>query len=77
LVPLAVIGYLSLNICCFGYWLQIVTTTTTLIDTLWGLGSLGVVVAFELTRLILNMFCTLIFLGHFSYLCSMLKHIIF
>jgi hypothetical protein len=37
--------------------------------TLLALGGLGVVVAFQPTSLILNMFCTSIFLGHSPYLC--------
>jgi hypothetical protein len=40
-----------------------VTTTTTLIGTLSILGDLGVIVALELTGLVLNMFCTSIFYG--------------
>jgi hypothetical protein len=37
---------------------------------------LGVVVALELTSLVQNMFCTLIFLGHSLDLCSTLEYII-
>jgi hypothetical protein len=52
-----------------------VTTTTTLIGTLSILGDLDVVVALELTSLVLNMFCNLIFLGHSLDLCFMLQKI--
>jgi hypothetical protein len=44
--------------------------------TLLVLNSLGVIVALELTSLIMNMLCTLIFLGHYANLCFMLKKII-
>jgi len=50
-----------------------VTTTTTLIDTLSILSDLGVIVALKLTGLVLQMFCTSIFLGHSLNLCSMFK----
>jgi hypothetical protein len=54
----------------------VVTTTTSLIGTLLILGGLGVVMALELTCLVLNMFCISMFLGHFPNLCSMLEQII-
>jgi len=70
--PLTLTSSLSFSTCCFGYWLQVVITATTLISTLSGLSSLNVVVAFELIGLVLNMFCTSIFLGRSPYLCSTL-----
>ncbi len=76
LAPLVLIGSLSLDTCYFDRWLQMVTTTTTLIDTLSILSDLGVIVALKLTGLVLKMFCTSIFLGHSLNLCSMLKQII-
>jgi hypothetical protein len=63
---------LSLNTCCTNYWLQVVITTITLIGTLLVLGGLNVVMALKLIGLVLNMFCTSIFLGHSPYLCSTL-----
>jgi hypothetical protein len=51
----------------------VITTTTTLIGTLPILGNLDVIVALKLTSLVLNMFCTSIFLGHSPYLCSTLN----
>jgi len=56
--------------------LQVAITIITLISTLLGLSSLGFVVALELIGLVLNMFCTLIVLGHFLDLCSTLEDII-
>jgi len=44
--PLVLIGPLSVNTCCFDYWLWM-ATTTTLIGTLSILGDLGVVVTLE------------------------------
>jgi hypothetical protein len=54
----------------------VVTNTTTLTSTLLVLDSLGAIMALELTSLILNMFYTSIFLGHYLDLRSMLKQII-
>jgi hypothetical protein len=67
--PLALTDSLSFDTCCFGYWLRIVITTTTLIGTLLGLGGLGVIVALKLTCLELNIFCTSFFLGHYLNIC--------
>jgi len=53
-----------------------VITITTLTNTLSILNGLGVVVALKLISLVLNMLCTLIFLGHSLDLCSMLEQII-
>ncbi len=50
----------------------VVTTTIILIDMLLVLGGLDVV-ALELTSLVMNMLCTLIFLGHFPNLCCALE----
>jgi hypothetical protein len=72
LAPLTLISSLFLNT-FFYYWLQIITIATTLISTLL---SLGVVITLELTSLVLNMFCTLIFLGHSLDLCFTLEYII-
>ncbi len=63
--PLVLIDSLSLNTCCFNYWLCVVAITTALTSTLLILGGLVVVVALKLTCWILNMFCTSI-LGAFS-----------
>jgi hypothetical protein len=52
-----------------------VTTLTTLIGTLSSLSGLGVVVI-KATSLVLNIFCTLLFLRHSPYLCSTLEQII-
>jgi hypothetical protein len=49
-----------------------ITKITTLIGTLLILGGLYVVVALELTGLVLNIFYTSIFLGHSPDLCSTL-----
>lgn len=76
-IPLALIGSLSFNICYFGCWLWVVTIATTLTSTLLGLGSLGVIITLELTNLVMNMFWTSIFLGHFPDLCSKLEQIIY
>ncbi len=56
LTPLALIDSLSLNTCCFDYWLRVVTIATTLTGTLSVLGSLGDVMALKLIGLVLNMF---------------------
>ncbi len=55
---------------------MVTTTTTSLIGTLLVLGGFGVVMALELIGLVLNMFFTSMFLGHFPNLCSMLEQII-
>ncbi len=64
--PLILINSLSLNTCCYDYWLRIVTTSITLASTLLVLDGLGVIMALKLIGLVLNMFCTSIFLGAFS-----------
>jgi hypothetical protein len=69
--PLVLTGSPFLNPCCFDYWLWVVTLTITLTGTL--LGGLGVVITLELIGLVLNMFYTSIFLGHFPNLCYALK----
>lgn len=51
------------------------TTSATLIGTLSSLSSLSVIVI-KVTSLVLNMFCTLVFLGHSLDLCSTLEQII-
>jgi hypothetical protein len=73
LTPLTLIDSLYFNTCS-GYCLQVITTSTKLTGTLLSLGDLDVV-ALELTSLVLNMFYTWIFLGHFPNLCSALKQI--
>jgi len=73
LAPLILTDSLSLNTYYLDCWLQVVTSATTLIGTLLVLNSLSVVVALKLTSLVLNMLCTLFFLGHSLHLCSMLE----
>jgi len=75
-IPLALTNSLSLNICCFDYQLHVVTIATTLTNMLSILGDLDVIVALKLTSLVLNMFCTSIFWGHFLDLCYTLEQII-
>jgi hypothetical protein len=53
-----------------------VTTAITLTSTLLILNGLGVIMTLELTCLILNIFCTSIFFGHFLDLCFTLEQII-
>ncbi len=76
LAPLVLTGSLSLNTYYFDYWLRVVTVATTLIGTLSILDSSCVVVALELTCLVLDMFYTSIFLGHSVDLCYVLEQII-
>jgi len=74
--PLALTSSLSLNICCSNYWLQVVIIATTLTGMLSILGGLDAIMALKLTCLVLNMFCTSVFWGHFPNLCSTLEQII-
>jgi hypothetical protein len=73
---LALTSSLSLNTCCSNYWLQVLTVTTTLTSMLSIVGGLDAIEALKLTRLVMNMFCTLVFLGHSLDLCSTLEQII-
>jgi hypothetical protein len=65
---------LSFNTCYFDCWLRIEKTTTTLTSTLSCLGDLGVLAIVELIVLVLNMFFTLVFLGHSPFICSSFEH---
>jgi hypothetical protein len=76
LALLILIDSLSLNTCYFDCWLRVVIAITTLNGTLLVLDSLSVIVALELTCLILNMFCTSMFLKNYLDLHSMLEQII-
>jgi hypothetical protein len=71
LTPLPLIDSLSFSTYCYGYWLRVVTSTT-LNGTLSSLGGLCVV-TLELIGLVVNMFYTLIFLGHYPNLCFAIK----
>ncbi len=76
LAPLVLTCSLSFDTYYSNYWLWVITTTITLTSTLLVLGGLSVIVALELTSLVLNILCTSIFLGHYLGLCSMLEQII-